>query len=126
MLFVGECQAKLHADVSVTYRCQSDEVWAIPCEVIGPRIAPRMEQANDLAGVRIYSRNVWPFEAIAVNTGQGEIVRNRLTAVLPCNHVIDLERRRVKLGCKAAVLTTSIRSRAYQSVQIGTQEQPWV
>ena len=53
-------------------------------------------KANKLSRVWIKPRHVWALEAIAMNTGQGEIFKFSLATMLSCNDVIYLERCRMK------------------------------
>jgi hypothetical protein len=55
-----------------------------------------MEKANNLSGVRIKPSHVRPLEAIAMDTGEGEVFKFSFATVLSCNDVIDLEGRRMK------------------------------
>jgi hypothetical protein len=55
-----------------------------------------MEKANNLSGVGIKPSHVRPLEAIAMDTGEGEIFKFSLATMLSCNDVIDLEGRRMK------------------------------
>ncbi len=55
-----------------------------------------MEKANNLSGDRIKPSHVRPLEAIAMDTGEGEIFKFSLATMLSCNDVIDLEGRRMK------------------------------
>jgi len=55
-----------------------------------------MEKANNFSGVRIRPSHVRPLEAIAMDTGKGEIFKFSLATMLSCNDVIDLAGRRMK------------------------------
>jgi hypothetical protein len=55
-----------------------------------------MEKANNLSCVRIKPRNVRPLEAIAVDTGQGKILKFGFASMLPSDDVIYLEWERGK------------------------------
>jgi hypothetical protein len=64
--------------------------------VVRPAVASRMEKANNFSSVRIGPSHVRPLEAIAMDTGNGEIFKFSLATMLSCNDVIDLEGRRMK------------------------------
>src|SRR2546425_399391 len=54
------------------------EPRAIPCEVFGPNVLARMEEPNDLSCIRVNSREVRSFVAVAKAAGQrqvGQIIR---------------------------------------------------
>jgi hypothetical protein len=67
--------------------------WSIPDKVFSPFIAPGMEQANDSAAVRIDPGNVRPLEAIAMDAGEGQIIRYGWSTMLLSDNVINLEWR---------------------------------
>jgi hypothetical protein len=64
-----------------------------------------MEKANNFSGVRIRPSHVRPLEAIAMDTGKGEIFKFSLATMLSCNDVIDLEGRRMKSCGQLTVFT---------------------
>jgi hypothetical protein len=64
-----------------------------------------MEKANNLSGVRIKPSHVRPLEAIAMDTGEGEVFKFSFATVLSCNDVIDLEGRRMKSRGQLTVFT---------------------
>ena len=49
-----------------------------------------MKQGHELSGFGIYRSDVTAFEPVADGATQGEILHNRLTAMLYCDHVINL------------------------------------
>src|ERR1700730_3707949 len=65
-------------------------------DVVRPAVVSRMEKTNQLSGVSIKPSHVRPLEAIAMDTGEGEIFKFSFAAMLSCNDVIDLEGRRMK------------------------------
>lgn len=77
----------------------------VPYEVLRPVVASGMEKAHNLSRVRIKSSYVWPLEAIAMDTGQGEIFKFSLATMLSCNDVIYLERCRMNGRRQLAVFT---------------------
>ena len=50
-----------------------------------------MEETNNLAGLRITAGNIRSLEAVAMNTGEGEILQFGFPSVLSCDDVIYLE-----------------------------------
>jgi hypothetical protein len=67
-----------------------------PDEVLRPVVVSGMEKANNFSGVRIKPSHVWPLKAIAMDAGEGEILKFSFAPMLPRNDVIYLERRRIK------------------------------
>jgi hypothetical protein len=71
------------------------------CRYRGSTQETRTDRASKVTGlklarVRIRPSHVRPLEAIAMDTGKGEIFKFSLATMLSCNDVIDLEGRRVK------------------------------
>lgn len=79
------------------------QLTPIPDKVLRPNVAPGMEQADDLTGFGINASDVRPLETVAVNAGQGEVIKSGCSAMLPRNNVIDLERCGVKGGGQSTV-----------------------
>jgi len=52
-----------------------------------------MKQRREMSSLGIYRSDVTAFEPVADSAAQGQILHNCLTAMLQCNHVIDLVRR---------------------------------
>jgi hypothetical protein len=45
---------------------------------------------------------------IAVKTGEGEILKNSLAAMLTCNDVIDVKGQRIEVSRKVTLLTSAL------------------
>jgi hypothetical protein len=58
--------------------------------MVVPGIKAWMKQGRELSGFRIYGSDVTAFEPVADGATQGKILHNRLTAMLDCDHVINL------------------------------------
>ena len=54
-----------------------------PGKVFHPGIAPGMEKANDFAAIRIKPSDVGSFEAVAMDTSEGKILKFSRAPVLP-------------------------------------------
>jgi len=63
-----------------------------------------MKEPDDLARIGIRSSDIRTFVPITVKTSQGEIFENRLSSVLACHDVIDVERQRIHGSRKVTVL----------------------
>ena len=63
-----------------------------PLEVPIPLVRSRMEESNKLARIRIYSGYVRTFVAVAVQAGEGEILKNSEPSMLEGNDVIDVKK----------------------------------
>jgi hypothetical protein len=72
-------------------RCLPKQHRSLPLEVFMPHVDPRMKEPNNLSRVWICSRDIRAFVPIAVKAGEREILKNRLTAVLARNDVIDVK-----------------------------------
>jgi hypothetical protein len=81
-----------HVNGDAAGRCLAEQHRPLPLEVFVPRVYPRMKESNDLSRVWICSSDVRAFVPIAVKAGEREILKNRLTAVLARNNVIDVKR----------------------------------
>jgi len=75
--------------------CPAFQFRTVPDEVIPPCICSRVEEANEFACLRIKPSNVGPFEAVAMDAGEGEIRLRTCAAVLAGDDVIDLKRSRM-------------------------------
>jgi hypothetical protein len=69
-----------------------------------------VEKAHDFPGVLVKPSHIRPLEAVAMHASEGEIFKLGFAAVLACDDVVYLKRRRVKRRGQAAVFTTSRRS----------------
>jgi hypothetical protein len=67
---------------------QRDDATAFGPEVLGPRVGSRIEQRHDAIGFRVHRSNVRPFEAIALEAGEGEVGQFGLSTVLRSNDVV--------------------------------------
>lgn len=85
---------------------QSAERRSRPFEVCAPELQARMKEANDVTCVWIMPRDVRTFVTVAVQAGEGKILKNRLASVLPCDDVVDVEGQGIRMGRKAAILAT--------------------
>ena len=65
-----------------------------PLEVDAPLICARMEESNELPSPRIRSRDVRAFVPVAVEAGEGEILKDGLTSMPACNYAIDVKGKR--------------------------------
>lgn len=75
--------------------------------MVGPPVAARVEEANDGLGLRIDSGDVWPFMAIAVDAGKGQVVEMFCAAVLFGDDMVNLEGEKLRRCGEPAVFTTS-------------------
>lgn len=73
--------------------------------MLAPDIRSRMKQANQLASFGVDAGNVRTFVAIAVETGEGEILADGGSSVLARNDVIDPKGQPVLRMRNAAILT---------------------
>ena len=76
-----------------------------PLEVSIPLVRSRMEEPNKLARTRINSGYVRTFVAIAVQAGEGEILKDSEPSMLACNDVIDVKGQKIDGSRKVAILT---------------------
>lgn len=70
-------------------RCQSGQRRRRPCEMLCPAIFAGIKQPDKLARLLVRSRDVRTFVRVAMQTGEGKVVKRGLAAVLACNHVVD-------------------------------------
>lgn len=80
-----------------------------------PFLLPGMEQRDDLARVRINSRQIRPLMPIAPVAGQSQVLKVIVAAMLPGNDVFDMkaEERLVRL-VEVAILAAISRAIAYK------------
>jgi hypothetical protein len=91
------------------YRRPTDQYGPSPSKTSLPLMAPGMEELNELSSPWIKPANVRPFEAVAVEASQGEVLGNGPSAVLLGDDVVDLERQqRIQLR-QPAVFTAQTR-----------------
>jgi hypothetical protein len=69
-----------------------------------------MKKTNDLARRWVDAGNVGPFEAVAMDAGEGEVWLLTCTAVLTGNDVIDLRRSRTYSSGQLTILTSRVGS----------------
>jgi hypothetical protein len=65
-----------------------------------------MEEPSKLARIRICSGYVRTFVTIAVQAGEGEVLKNSEPSMLPCNDVIDVKGQRISGSRKLAILAS--------------------
>ena len=69
-----------------------------------------MEQADQFASGWIPSGNIGALVPLAVKAGQGKVLGDRWTTVLPRNDVIDMKREGISGDRQTTVLATALRS----------------
>ena len=74
-------------------RCCGNQSSAIPGEMLVPLLPSWMKQRNDLIRDRVDARQVGPFVAVAVATGESQVFQCGGTTVLLGNDVVELERQ---------------------------------
>src|ERR1035441_2026207 len=90
--------------------CPSSEFSRPPLEMPTPLVLPRMEQADQFASGWIPSGNIGALVPVAVKAGQGKVLGDRWTTVLPRNDVIDMKREGISGDRQTTVLATALRS----------------
>ena len=78
-----------------------------------------MEEADDLAGLKMPSSYVRAFMPVAVETRKREVVRGSRTTVLARNDMVDVKRQRISRRWQMAVFATVARSLPNVPRQIG-------
>lgn len=68
----------------------SHDARTFKVEMIGPMVASRMKELNNLASLRIHGREIGTFLTITVETSQREIFRRSRSAMLHRNNMIRL------------------------------------
>ena len=56
-----------------------------------PTLVARMKQVRDLAGLRIYAREIGPLVQIAVNSGEGQVLQAIRSPVDFWHNVLDMQ-----------------------------------
>jgi hypothetical protein len=97
-----------HGDGCTANIGAADQERAIPTKMAAPLVAARMEEPCALASLRINAREVRAFVMVVGETGEGEIARDGLAAVLFGDDMIDLEREFIIALRHAAVFTASM------------------
>ena len=80
-----------------------------PLEMPTPLVLPWMEQPNKFASGRISSGDVWALVPVAVKAGQGKVVDDSWSTVLPRDDVIDVKRQGISGNRQPTVLATALR-----------------
>jgi len=83
-----------------------------------------MEQTDNISGRGMPSRDVRSFMAIAVETGEREVVGVGCAAMLAGDDVVDVERQRVSRGRQLAVFATARSSLPHKPHEIGIHNLP--
>ena len=90
--------------------CPAGQHCSYPLEVLMPLVRPRMEEPHYFARVGIGSGNVRTLVPVAVKTGKGEILEDRLPAMLARNDVIDMKGQRIDRSREPAILAPVLRA----------------
>ena len=75
-----------------TNGCSAGKHSSRPLEMPIPLIRPWMKESNKLARLRICSCYIRTFVTVAVQTGEGEVLKSSEPSMLACDDVIDMKR----------------------------------
>jgi hypothetical protein len=87
--------------------------------MIGPSIAPRMEQLCEFPRQRIDPRQIRPLMEIAALASKRQIPNSVGAAMLPGYHVLDMVREVGVFLMEKTILTMVVRARAYKITRRG-------
>ena len=90
-----------------TLRPERNHPNALQPEMLRPAIATRVEQAHDLAALRVHGGDVWPFEPIAVVAGQRQVFRGDSATAPGCDDVVRFVRQEQAVLVDEAVFTAA-------------------
>jgi hypothetical protein len=89
-------ERKVQSQYFLSYPAYSGE-WndsaALELKVLRPLVGAWIKQQHQFTRDRIERRDVWAFEAIAVEAGQGKVGRDCLATMSSCNEVIRFVRK---------------------------------
>lgn len=94
----------LHGDSSDS--CQAFQFRAYKAKMFAPEVPAGVKKPHDFSRFHIPPGDVGSFVAVAVKTGECQILQAGRSCVLPRDDVIDLERKTVVRMRDLAVLTT--------------------
>jgi hypothetical protein len=94
------------------------QVRTIPSEMPLPVLAPRIEERSDDSRFGVDARNIRPFEAVTLETGQGKVVLASRAAVLLGNDVVQFEGNLRELLGMLAVLAQPTCTLPDQSLEL--------
>ena len=113
-----------HLDCDSADRRPAPQFDATPLEMILPNISARVEQAGQRARRRVDAADIGSLVAIAVHTGQGQVVSVSFASMLTRNDVVHLQRQRIAGRGQVAVFTAVAGARPDVANQIRAHE--WV
>lgn len=88
--------------------------------MVEPNVVARMEEDDDLTRSRVDTREIWPFEQIALLARQRQVVGRVVATMLLSDNVLDVERtERQRRLWQMAVLATMLRPLAHRVPQLG-------
>jgi hypothetical protein len=99
-----------HVHGGATDRCNPLDPYTPKQKVLGPPVAPGVEEWHELTAHGIHARKVRPFAKIAAVAGQREIANVVAPAVLSGDDMLDVVRQPAVLLAQQAILATIIRS----------------
>ena len=92
------------ARLAAANRSQTHEPRFLPCKMFSPDILPRVEQAGHLSRLRIDSRKIGAFVAVAAEASQREVWQFGGAAVFKWNDMVHLEMQFREAFGKLAIL----------------------
>jgi len=81
----------------------------MPLEVFDPAVAARVEEADDLSSIAVDPCDIGSFSFVAAQASDGQILANRLAAMLLGDDVIELEREKMICLRQLTILTEAVR-----------------
>jgi hypothetical protein len=94
-------------DSGPTHRGFPEKLGPLPTKVLAPGVPPRVEEASELPGLRVYPGQVWSLVEVAPKASVSEVGKRVVAAVLFGDDMLDLEGRDDVSFRKATVLTTA-------------------
>ena len=99
-----------HGNGSAANRSQAHEPRFLPCKMFSPDVPPRVEQACHSAGLRVDSRKIGAFVAVAAEASQREVWQFGGAAVFLWDDVVHLETQFCEAFGKLAILSPEARA----------------
>ena len=113
-LWIVHCE---YGDRGATFCREADKLMPTRLEMVGPNIAPRIEQFDYATGIGIDSSEIWAYMKVAELACQRQVIKFAQATVLDRDDMLDMKRIDVLILVEPAVFTNESSTDCHSSTR---------